>query len=80
MELTAYTPNTHHASARIAAPLSGCSLRSPPPQAYDFDSDASFVGNLFMNAVQPYMSIKPTMPVEGNHEACGERKGGEGRW
>jgi len=38
--------------------------------AYDFESLFSINGNSFMNQIQPYASVKPVMPVEGNHEAC----------
>ena len=73
---TTLTPFTHRTTQThtVHVPCALSLLRSVlhvGDWAYDFDSDASIVGNLFMNAVQPYMSIKPTMPVEGNHEACG---------
>lgn len=36
------------------------------PQAYNFETDLSLTGNVFMNAVQGFGATHPIMPAEGN--------------
>lgn len=38
--------------------------------AYNFETANSTVGNVFMSTIQAYAAQHPTMPTEGNHEAC----------
>jgi hypothetical protein len=47
----------------------------PLRRAYNFETGNSATGNGFMNVMQGYAAIKPVMPTDGNHEACGGCEG-----